>query len=129
MTQETGRELIDESTAPGTPSSKNTRANGPHNGHLPILLGILVSIVLALPAIWPLIQPGLPQTNDTIFHLGRLIEIREAMATGDFFPRWEQPFTNGLGFPFLNFYAPLSYFFALSITLLGLNEADAFKLA
>ncbi|MDO8672589.1 MAG: hypothetical protein Q7O66_14335, partial [Dehalococcoidia bacterium] len=129
MAQQTSDESINESASACSQYSTHSKANGPHDSHLPILLGIIISIVLALPAIWPLIQPGLPQTNDTIFHLGRLIEIRESMATGDFFPRWEQPFTNGLGFPFLNFYAPLSYFFALSITFLGLGEADAFKLA
>lgn len=91
--------------------------------------GVLAAVLLALPAVAPLAAPGVPDTYDLPFHVARMVELRDAIATGNLFPRWVQPFVGGLGFPFFNFYPPLAYYLATSLTLTGLSVIVAYKLA
>ncbi|MBI2863510.1 MAG: hypothetical protein HYX94_02990 [Chloroflexi bacterium] len=113
---------------------KDTRPRGINSWTWPAkygwaILGVVVAVLLTLPAVWPLAQPGLPLTHDGRFHIGRITDLRAALATGEMFPRWAEPMVEGLGFPFFSFYPSLFHYFGLGLTLLGLSDAVAFKLA
>jgi hypothetical protein len=70
-------------------------------------------IALWLTACLPLLRGHLPWRGDGILHLYRLAHLQRAVANGDFYPRWLPDLALGYGFPLFNYYAPLSYYFAL----------------
>ncbi len=47
------------------------------------LLALLVLVVLTLPALWPLLGPGLVQSNDVASHLYRVVCLDEGFARND----------------------------------------------
>ena len=59
----------------------------------------------------------------------RLLEaLDRAVRAGVLYPRWFPGFAFGYGHPVLNFYGPLSYYWGLPFTLLGIDPALALKL-
>lgn len=114
---------------------------GPHPAPLPKagrgggvgwqqLLFPLVAALLALPAAWPLLQPGFVATRaggDSPFLLVRLHQMLAGLTDG--FPvRWMPDAAYGLGYPFWNFYAPLPYYLAAFLSRLGLGIVAPLKL-
>ena len=92
-------------------------------------LYVLAAILLAVPAAWPLLQPGFIATRaggDSPFLLIRLQEMIAALGVS-FPPRWMPDANYGLGYPFWNFYAPLPYYFAALLTQLGIGPIAAIK--
>lgn len=88
------------------------------------LLTALAIIALGLAAVWPLFrQPALVCTDDLGFHLLRLAQLDHLLDNGILYSRWAPDMALGYGFPFFNFYAPLSYYIAagLSASGVGLN--------
>ncbi len=73
-----------------------------------------------LPAVQPLILGQIPRF-DAVFHLYRLAQLERALLHGQLFPRWLADLGLGYGFPLFNYYAPLSYYLALPLRLLGLS--------
>lgn len=69
----------------------------------------LLVVALTLPALQPLWQPGLQQTDDGMHHLSRLFGLDQAFRAGHPGTRWLADEGFGYGFPVLNFYAPLTY--------------------
>ena len=68
----------------------------------------MVVCLLPLPAIAPLIGPGLIATHrygDSPFLLVRLVALVDALRQGVLFPRWSPELAYGLGYPFFNFMA------------------------
>ncbi|MBE2225300.1 MAG: glycosyltransferase family 39 protein, partial [Anaerolineae bacterium] len=55
------------------------------------------------------------------FHLLRLTQLDHLLRQGVFFSRWAPDMAQGYGFPFFNFYAPLSYYLAEAVSLLAGN--------
>lgn len=94
------------------------------------LLFPLLAALLALPAAWPLLQPGFVATRaggDSPFLLVRLHQMLAAL--GDGLPvRWMPDAAYGLGYPFWNFYAPLPYYLAALFSRLGLGIIAPLKL-
>lgn len=90
------------------------------------LLDIVFLLLLSLPAVLPL-GAGFPITDDGLFHLHRLYELDTATSQGQWYVKWVPFFADGRGFPFLNFYAPLSYYLAEALHLGGLSLADSLR--
>jgi hypothetical protein len=85
-------------------------------------------VVLSLPALVPLARAGFFASLDGTFHVYRLAALDRAVRAGALYPRWFPEFAFGYGQPVLNFYGPLSYYWGLPLTLLGINGALALKL-
>src|SRR4051812_49356079 len=61
---------------------------------------------LAIPALWPFVQEGLPRSFDGGLHLLRLGVLDYLIRHGSLYPRWAPSLMLGYGYPVLNFYAP-----------------------
>jgi hypothetical protein len=85
-------------------------------------------VLLVLPALAPLARQGFFESHDGIFHVHRLAALDRAVRAGVLYPRWFPEFAFGYGQPVLNFYGPLSYYWGLPFTLLGLDAVLATKL-
>ncbi len=82
-------------------------------------LPLLVALLLTAPALRPLWQPGLQQTDDGVHHLFRLFNLDLAIRAGYWGARWLADEGFGYGFPVFNFYAPLTYYAGLVLHWLG----------
>jgi hypothetical protein len=75
-------------------------------------LYLLATLLVACLAAYPLLaEPGLLNTRgggDSPFLLQRLHQLETALRDGHFPVRWMPDANYGYGYPFYNFYAPLS---------------------
>lgn len=82
----------------------------------PFLNALLITTTLTAlgwAAIHPLLfGPALACTDDAAFHLLRLTQLDHLIRQGVWYSRWSPAMAQGYGFPFFNFYAPLSYYLA-----------------
>ncbi len=85
----------------------------------PSWLALVLVLLSAIPALQPLWQPGLQQTDDGMHHLFRLFNLDLAVRAGHAGVRWLADEGFGYGFPVLNFYAPLTYYVGLLVHWLG----------
>jgi hypothetical protein len=94
---------------------------------------LLAVVVVAFVAAWPVIsQPGLLNTRgggDSPFLLQRLHQLTIALADGHFPVRWMPDANYGYGYPFYNYYAPLSIYIAAIFRALGFSFVRAIHLA
>lgn len=90
-------------------------------------MAILLLVLFTIPALWPLLRPGFFASDDGLFHLYRLAALDAAWHRGVLYPRWFPDFAFGYGYPVLNFYSPLSYYFAQVLHLLGWGYIAATK--
>lgn len=98
---------------------------------LPLLqrqLWLLLTPLLALPALAPLYTEGLPRSYDGGYHMLRLAVLDRAVAGGTFLPRWAPDMLLGFGYPAFNFYGPGSYWLAEVLHRGGLGLQAAFTL-
>jgi hypothetical protein len=95
-------------------------------------------LLIAVTAAWPLwsqlfaAHPGLINTRgggDSPFLLQRLHQLTAALADGHFPARWMPDANYGYGYPFYNFYAPLSIYSAALFRFLGFSYVRAILLA
>ena len=93
----------------------------------------LAVLLIAVLAAWPeLSQPGLLNTRgggDSPFLLQRLHQLETAVLDGHFPVRWMPDANYGYGYPFYNFYAPLSIYLTLFFRLLGFGFVRAIHLS
>ncbi len=82
------------------------------------LLAPITILALSLVALEAIIRPTLPCSDDAAFHLLRLTQLDHLLRQGVLFSRWAPDMAQGYGFPFFNFYAPLSYYLAEAVSLL-----------
>jgi hypothetical protein len=91
----------------------------------PAWLFSLVVVLVALVAAWPAIsQPGLLNTRgggDSPFLLQRLHQLVSALTDGHFPVRWMPDANYGYGYPFYNYYAPLSIYISAIFRFTGLT--------
>jgi hypothetical protein len=100
------------------------------SGWRALLLDLAVLLVAMIPLLWPLTAPGYLEGADAIDHPWRSLVIGEALRNGTLYPRWSPEFYNGWGFPFFNFYSPLSFYPAALMNLwFATDLLDATKLA
>ncbi|MFZ1396577.1 MAG: hypothetical protein WAS33_06760 [Candidatus Promineifilaceae bacterium] len=93
----------------------------------------LAVLLIALAAAWPeLSQPGLLNTRgggDSPFLLQRLHQLETAVLDNHFPVRWMPDANYGFGYPFYNFYAPLSIYITFLFRLLGFSFVRAIHLS
>ncbi|MCB0115062.1 MAG: hypothetical protein KDD84_13265, partial [Caldilineaceae bacterium] len=85
--------------------------------------------LLALPAMWPYISRGWPNSADGTLHLLRLALLDHHIAAGFFYPRWVPELMLGNGYPVFNYYAPATYYVAEALHLLGLGYYTALMMS
>jgi len=94
------------------------------------LIGAIVAaIVLALPLMR---EPGLLNTRgggDSPFLLQRLHQLEAALQDGHFPVRWMPDANYGYGYPFYNFYAPLSIYITAVFRFFGFGFVRAIQLS
>jgi hypothetical protein len=94
---------------------------------------IALVVGVALLAAWPAVgQPGLLNTRgggDSPFLLQRLHQLTAALADGHFPTRWMPDANYGYGYPFYNFYAPLSIYIAAAFRFIGFSFVRSIHLA
>jgi len=88
---------------------------------------ILLGVVICLPALWPFFQPKFFHLHDWT-HVARLVEMDQALKDGHFPVRWSRNLGYGYGMPQFNFYAPLPYYVAELIHLMGFSPLVSIKL-
>lgn len=112
-----------------TVNSQQSTVNGQRaTGHRPLATALTI-LALSLPAIYPLFSGSLPCSDDAAFHLLRLTQLDHLLRQGVCYSRWAPDMAQGYGFPFFNFYAPLSYYFAELTSLLAGNLNLGMRLA
>ena len=82
------------------------------------LLVPVTILALSLVALQAILRPSLPCSDDAAFHLLRLTQLDHLLRQGVLYSRWAPDMAQGYGFPFFNFYAPLSYYLAEGVSLL-----------
>lgn len=85
------------------------------------LLSPLLIILLALPALQPLLRRQLVCGFDNVFHLWRAVEISALLREGVLFSRWAPHMAHGYGYPLYQFQSPLSAYAAALLNLWGLG--------
>lgn len=108
-----------------------------HDGRRPFLsqrtLAQAAVLLAVCAAAWPLLSDGgLLNTRgggDSPFLLQRLHQLVTALRDGHFPVRWMPDANYGSGYPFYNYYAPLSIYVAAIFRLLGFGYVHAIQLA
>jgi len=90
--------------------------------------GYLIVLGLTLPVLWPLVGPAYLSSHDGLHHLFRLLDLDWCLRGGVLYPRWLPHLGFGYGYPVLNYYAPLSYYAAEALHVLGAGFVDSIKL-
>jgi hypothetical protein len=81
----------------------------------PLALALTITL-LGLTAVFPILNPALPCSDDAAFHLFRLVQLDSLLQDGVLYCRWAPDMAQGYGTPFFNFYAPLSYYVSALIS-------------
>ena len=81
--------------------------------------------MLCLVAIRPWFKLEPVCSDDFAFHLLRLVQLDELLHQGVPYSRWAPDMALGYGYPFFNFYAPLSYYISEALSLVGLGLQPA----
>jgi hypothetical protein len=76
----------------------------------------LTIVLLGLTAVYPILNPALPCSDDAAFHLFRLVQLDSLLQDGVLYCRWAPDMAQGYGNPFFNFYAPLAYYVSALIS-------------
>lgn len=95
---------------------------------------LTATLLIAVIAAWPVLsEPGLLNTprggGDSPFLLQRLHQLETALLDGHFPVRWMPDANYGYGYPFYNYYAPLSIYIALLFRILGFSFVRAIQMA
>lgn len=90
--------------------------------------GLLVALLLPLFAVMPLLlYRGLPNTADGPVHLMRQVQLNEAWAEGNLYPRWGTDLAFGHGMPIFSYAPPSLYYLTQVFHLVGLPLDEAMK--
>ncbi|MCZ7567178.1 MAG: hypothetical protein M5U01_01080 [Ardenticatenaceae bacterium] len=89
--------------------------------------GVLLAILVTVPAMLPFLHSGYWESHDGLFHLFRLLSLEQAPADGVLYPRLFPDFAFGYGHAVLNYYPPLTYYVGLVLRWLGLGPVEAMK--
>ncbi|HET6446336.1 MAG TPA: 6-pyruvoyl-tetrahydropterin synthase-related protein [candidate division Zixibacteria bacterium] len=94
---------------------------------------LAAALLVAFVAAWPLLSDsGFLNTRgggDSPFLLQRVQQLGAALADGHFPVRWMPDAGYGFGYPFFNFYAPLSIYIASALNMAGFGLVWAIKIA
>ena len=102
-------------------------------GHESRFQFLAAALVLAGAAAWPLLaDPGLLNARgggDSPFLLQRLQQLEAAVLAGHFPARWMPDANYGYGYPFFNYYAPLSIYVTLLFRFVGFSYVRSIQVA
>ena len=84
--------------------------------------------VLSIPLWRPLFHEGLFFSHDSLSNLLRTSALFHTLSEKFGYVRWFKDFSYGYGYPFLNFYAPLTYYVMSFFHLLGFTFTASAKL-
>lgn len=90
----------------------------------PVLALLAVSIFAWAPLLTPAYFFNAHDAPHSIFFL---VEFDQTLRDGYLWPRWAPDFAFGYGYPLFNIYAPLAFYAAELLHLLGLSALDAIK--
>ncbi len=98
--------------------------------HRPLIFDpyLWLTLLLSLPVIGPLLQPGyFWGAHDARHSVYFLYQFDKAIRDGVWYPRWSPDFAFGYGYPFFNIYGPLSSYLGEIFHLAGLDIVNAVK--
>ncbi len=108
-----------------------TQSSQSRNARISFIL--ITTLLVAFFAAWPLIsEPGFLNTRgggDSPFLLQRLQQLESALRDSHFPARWMGDANYGFGYPFYNYYAPLSIYVAVFFRLLGFSMVRSIEVA
>ena len=84
-----------------------------------LLLSLYPARFLAGSTLWP--------TLDGQTHTFRILALEQALVEGAWYPRWMPDLLHGYGYPLFEFYAPLLYYVALPLRMLGVSHLGALE--
>ncbi|NLF00122.1 MAG: hypothetical protein GX601_04005, partial [Anaerolineales bacterium] len=84
-------------------------------------------ILLAIPAIQPLLSADLTCGYDNAFHLWRAVQMGQSLRQGDLLPQWAPEMAGGYGLPLFIFAPPLTPYLVALLNWLGLSWSVAFN--
>ncbi len=82
-------------------------------------------MMIALPAIQPLLRGQLPLSADGVLHLYRLVSLDHTLSDGTLWARYAAGMAYGYGAPFFNFYSPSSLYLMLGFHTVGASFVQA----
>lgn len=88
---------------------------------------LVLSLIIAIPSIWAIIQPGFFTFNDET-QVANLFEINKTINLGQFPPRWAPDFHFTYGSPYPGFNYQLPYYFGYIFHQLGFNLVSTYQL-
>jgi len=95
---------------------------------MPTLRGLtapIAVVTICLVAVRPWVKLEAVCSDDFTFHLLRTVQLEALLKQGVLFSRWAPDMAYGYGFPFFNFYAPLSYYIGALLSLVSLSAPHA----
>jgi hypothetical protein len=117
-------QFIPEKTIPPTPETDPT-------SRYPYLFdgGLLLVWLLCLFALRPLVvNPGLTNGPDVLYHTYRTAEMARSWQHGIIFPRWAEGMYYGYGSPVFHYYASFTYYLGAALMLIaGVTALDALR--
>ena len=93
----------------------------------PNFLVIVALLLLSIPALKSLAIPGFYTSHDGETHVARIAQYYQALADGQFPPRFAGSFYNGLGSPIFVYIYPLPYLLGSLIHTFGFSFTDSFE--
>lgn len=90
---------------------------------------IFFLLLLSTPALFPLVNEGIPITSDGEMHIARLAAFAKSLINGQFpVPRWAADLNFGYGHPVLFFQYPLAGYLGSIFYFIGFSLISSFKL-
>jgi uncharacterized membrane protein len=91
------------------------------------IIFLILTLILAMPALIGLIHPGFPVTDDGGWMVIRFSAFFQTLRSGEFPVRFLMRLNNGYGYPVSDFLYPLFMYFAVPIHLVGINFVNTIK--
>ena len=89
---------------------------------------ILPLLLVTLYAAQPLFSSGFYNNHEEYYPMIRTLALDSALHDGQFPVRWSQSLAGGYGYPLFNYYAPLSYYTAEVVHVIGFNFLNSIKI-
>lgn len=87
-----------------------------------------ILLLLLIPLLWPLIQPGFWVSDDGTWMVIRLAGFYDTLVQGQFPVRFIYSLNHGYGYPVTNFLYPLPFYIGSLIHFLGFSFVDSVKI-
>lgn len=94
------------------------------------ILPLIIAIIFAFIAGFPLLHKGLIPTHDGEYHVVRFYEFNKVIQQGNLYPRWAPDLNNGYGAPLFNYVYPLpNYIASILHNIFGFSFINSFGLS